>query len=432
METKVYETGDMIRVLEIKADASDLESDTRLATQNLKTHSRLQGFRPGHAPTKLIRKLFRKELEKIIVDGLINEVIKDKVADNNEYKVISNPSEITREYELDGDLLVRLEFFVLPQLTLKDFRGQPLDIPVYNVTDELIDRYIKNLFAIHLTPRPLAFNERVGMNSEGKFDLVKFQLIEVDSKTHQVVVGGDMIEEGIFNFGATDEHRAPEFDYYQSKLTGKFVGDVFFIEIPENSPKSLENNNDPQSYYRIKIIEAYRFDWPEIDDLWASKLSNNVVQSAEEFHQWVANKLNDNYNTLSRNAAYAKIKKSLLKLHPFSLPSNLLDALDIDDHIVEEVNKNEEYKKILFQNYEWNYFVDAVREQLEEFLTTHSPDSQPVTIPEIRATVDEENLMLYLMHHFEKKYCDVLPVPFFSDYSNKELAVQTKPNLYLS
>jgi len=406
MQTNVYDTGDMIRVLEIKADASDLETDIRLAMKKIKRTAKFRGFRPGQAPMKMIRRIFNKDIELIVVNNLIKEVCEDIIDANDEYQVVGNVREIARKYTLGGDLEVRLEFFVVPKIILKDFRGHSLEVPTFPVTDQLIDRFIKSRLVKFLTPRPLQSNQSIGINSDGEFDQVTYQLVEIDSQSEQVIVGGILIEKGIFNFGEIAPNDPLKHYQFKSLFTGKFVGDIFIVGLQENPWMSQIMGNHPKSSYRIKIQEAYRFDWPEIDDIWAEKLSQNTVKSADEFHRWVSDSLQRTYEELTNQAAYGEIKNRLLELHPFSLPSNLLDSLDLDEELLKTANKNEKSKKMILQQFHWRFFMDATREQLEEFLTLHSPDSESVKIPTVCNESEEEELMSKLMQQFEVNYID--------------------------
>ncbi len=419
MQAKIYETGDMIRVLKIKADASDLEEYIELEIKKIKSQGKLRGFRPEKVPNKMVLRIFGKDIENFAVNNLCEEVVHDMIVSKDEYQVIGKLREITREYTLGEDLLVRIEFFVVPQIQLKDFRGHTIDAPIYEITDELVERHIKCLFTQKLSPRPLKSDEPIGISPEGEFDQVVYQVRKIDPVTRRVLLDGSAIESKIHNFIGIDHDTLNKSDDYRFTFVGKFLGD----EIPHRIKAHPQDNF--LSTYQVTIKEAYRYDFPEIDDQWAKILSENEIESVNEFYQWMTDAVHASYDEYSSGVIYSEIKRHLIKLHPYSLPSNLIDCIGLDDEIVKEASENEYYKNMILYQYRWDFFVNATHEQLEKFLTVHATDSEPVQKPMLQHEFEgHRDLMMKLIKQFDINYHHIRLKHPLSDRPNKWIDIQ--------
>ena len=201
METIVRETGDMIRILEITATATDLEVDLRMALRKQQSVTTLRGFRPGRVPLKMVRRVFAEEVKAIVVESLVKEVFEDLIHEN--YKVLGEAREVRRDYDLDGDLTVQIEFFVLPEIKLKDLTGMVLETPVLEVNDAVVDFFMKKQIAAHLERRPLKSGERIGEEGVGVMDLVEYEVSKIDRETGRVLIGGKPHQKKrIFEYGS--------------------------------------------------------------------------------------------------------------------------------------------------------------------------------------------------------------------------------------
>ena len=322
MEVNVHETGDIVRVLEIKATAADLETDVRLALRKLQSVTVLRGFRPGRVPLKMIRRIRTEEATQNIANNLVKEVFEDMVKENDEYALLGRPREIKRSYELDGDLQVLVEFHVVPQVELKNLTEQVLETPVAGeVTDSMIEFFIRKKISKYVANRPLEEGEKIGEGVVGMFDQVWYRLTEIDSTTGLVLFQGRN-EVRSFDFGAA-KYLDPDADEFRMAFTGRVVGEEVFIEDFMEDPLLIDPVGE-EPYYQAEILEALRFEWPEVDDEWAGIISNGAVDTAEKLREWVREYLSDSFKERSKHILDLKFKERMFELHPFALPPSFV------------------------------------------------------------------------------------------------------------
>ena len=405
METLVRKTGDMVRVLEIKADASDLETDVRLALKKQKSMAELRGFRPGRVPVKMIRRVYAKEVENIVVGDLIQEVYEDMIEGNDEYQVFGSPDIIHQNYRLDQDLEVQIEFFVAPEIELKDLSGQVLEVPAGEVTDDVIEFFIKKRMAAHLKPRPLNNMERIGRGREGALDRVTYELVEVDRNTGRVLIGRDTeAAVRVFDYSHFRYSGIDEYSEYAEAFMGCVVGDEVLIDkIDADGDTSSIQVKLQELDYRVKILEAHRFDFPEINDEWASKITKNEVRSAKILYNWIQAEITEEFERINQEILKTYLIERMLDLHPFSIPPALSnkfsdEEMDVSPSIF--VGKNDK-AKLINRQLCWELLFRGIRGQLGEGF---SEKSTYPTSSEENIDLLEEKIIGQLLEMFEIRH----------------------------
>ncbi len=372
METFVRETGDMVRVLEIKAAASDLETDVRLALRKLQSQAVIRGFRPGRVPLKMIRRLYAKELGGIVVEDLVKEVYEDMVEASDQYKVLGKPREVHREYEVNGDLEVRIEFHVIPEIELKNIKGMVLDVSVVEVNDEFVDLFIKKKMSTNLKTRSLEANEKIAEKEVGLLDQVTYELAEVDQETGRVLIGRESQEKRVLDYGVA-EYVGDQGEGFRELFAGHAIGSEIIVPKDSEHGSSLTQISEIESNYQIRVVDVQRFDFPEIDDEWAAKISNNEVSSSEQLKEWVIKILTNELESLNHYFVRSAVIHRMLELHPFTFSTELMyEFLNLDLENTEH-NPSHPMSDLNLDMVRWDILVSAIRNQVKQEFGSATP-----------------------------------------------------------
>ncbi|MXY07429.1 MAG: hypothetical protein F4058_06530, partial [Rhodothermaceae bacterium] len=383
----VLETGDMVRVLEIKATASDLETDVRLALRKLQAATTLRGFRPGRVPIKMIRRMRGEDVKNEIVDNLTKEVFEDMVKSSDQYRLLGTPREIRRDYELDEDLLVQVEFYVVPQVELQDVTGQVLEIPVSGeITERVVEFFIRRRMSRHLANRPLEEGEKIGEDAVGMLDQVEYRVTEVDSVTGLVLIGSESKNEN-FDFGGAEGLDPEAGHVHRTAFTGRIVGDK--VNLSDTEDESLQSaDTEKKSYFQAEILEARRFECPEIDDGWATIVSEKEVNTAEELQGWAREYLSNFFEEHSKYVLDFQFINRMQVLHPFNFSTsfaeemrgNLLGKWGNDPNALQ-------YLQDYMAHLRWLILLEAIEGQIE---LDSSEEVDPISDNETKPEVDSE------------------------------------------
>ncbi len=123
--------------------------DEKLAEQfkELRQQAAIPGFRPGHAPQKLIEKRFSGDVKEQVRRALISESYQQAV-EKNELQVIGEPEfDNPESIQLDEGkgLSYSFQVEVQPEITLPDFADLKVKKPKIAVSDENVDQAMQNL-----------------------------------------------------------------------------------------------------------------------------------------------------------------------------------------------------------------------------------------------------------------------------------------------
>ncbi len=123
--------------------------DAKLAEQfkELRSQAAIPGFRPGHAPAKLVEKRFGDDVKDQVRRTLISESYQQAVEKNNLQVLgepqFDNPDAIALPES--GPLNYSFEVEIQPEITLPDLSGLKVKKPKIEVTDENVQQALTNL-----------------------------------------------------------------------------------------------------------------------------------------------------------------------------------------------------------------------------------------------------------------------------------------------
>ncbi|MCC7349083.1 MAG: trigger factor [Phycisphaerales bacterium] len=121
----------------------------KLAEQfkEVRQQAAVPGFRPGHAPQKLVEKRFNTDVREQVRRDLIQESYKQAL-EKNELQVLGepefdNPDDI--KLPADGAMSYSFQVEVQPQITLPELKGLKIQKAKVQVTEANVDEAMKNL-----------------------------------------------------------------------------------------------------------------------------------------------------------------------------------------------------------------------------------------------------------------------------------------------
>ena len=116
----------------------------------LVTEAQVPGFRPGHAPRRLVEKRFHKEVTERVKGGLLAGAIA-QVSEEQKLSPISEPDLDLDAVEVpdEGPMTFEFDIEVRPDFDLPQWKGMTIERPVREFTDEDVDKALKNLLSRH-------------------------------------------------------------------------------------------------------------------------------------------------------------------------------------------------------------------------------------------------------------------------------------------
>jgi trigger factor len=293
--------------IEIPIDVVQREVDS-VAGQFAK-RARIPGFRPGHAPTSLVRRHFRDDIRGEVAQTLIPRFFQTAVKEQK-WEIVGQPRFEELKFEDDQPLTCKATFEVYPEYELKPYKELEVEEEPAAVTDADVDKAVEDLresaatFEV-ITDRPAADDDHVNVNYRGQ-DTSSPTSQPTEAKDAVVHLGGKhTVEAFTENLRGAKVGEVKEFpvtyavDYPQKTLAGKTFG------------------------YRVEIQSIKRKVVPPADDELAKSVSE--FATLEELRTKLRQDLEKNAQRQAEISSKNKLAEKLLEAHQFPVPEELVE-----------------------------------------------------------------------------------------------------------
>ena len=239
VQTSIAVTRDLERCLTVVVPAEKIDSRVKERIEETVQTVKLNGFRKGRAPLKLIRKRFGAGLRQEVLTDIINETFQQSIKAES-LNPVSRP-EISLEESGEGkDLQYTAVFEIYPSITLVDFAEIEITTLYAEIEeadiDEMIQKILKQEAFYKPVERAAAIDDKVTINYLGAIDGKPFDGGKADEQW-LVLGSGSMVpgfEESIVGMSVDEEKivslRLPD-DYHAEELKGADV--EFTIELKQ-------------------------------------------------------------------------------------------------------------------------------------------------------------------------------------------------------
>ncbi|MCF7845905.1 MAG: trigger factor [Candidatus Peribacteraceae bacterium] len=293
----------------IEVEATTLSQAREEAVKRFQKEVKLDGFRPGTAPTeKVIEKVGEKNIALEANDIAIKLAYAEAVQ-KEKLQVVSHPKiEILSAEPLKFTAKVA----VLPEIKVGDWKKIKLTKEEQQVEAKEIEAVVKDILkgnaeAKPITDRSAKKGDRVEVDFSG-FTPDGVPLDNTTSKNHPLVLGeGNFIpgfEEGLEGMKLAEEKehtvKFPE-TYHAKHLAGKDVK------------------------FKLKLNKIEELVEPKLDDEFAKKISGGKKNSWKEVEADIAEHLKSRKAATAQQKLEADLVNELLKISEVELPESLIE-----------------------------------------------------------------------------------------------------------
>ena len=317
MHAEVRKVDCSFHVLEITATSDDLEDDVKRAVRKLKGTVQMKGFRPGHVPAHLLKRVYRPELSESVGDTFVEEVFTDLVKESGAYDVLGNYSVDQLEYALDHDLKAELCFNVLPEIDFEALKEVEVKLFSYAAAPEDVERNKRSILRGHSYFRPLEEDEQISAD-----DTVDCTLQELDKATRTVIIGGHSEQAKV---DLTDELIEPYLSL-RNAVIGSRISDTVYFESVETGDTTVIESLQQQKFFSVLVQDAKRLVLPDLDEEIIESETDGQCSTEDELDEYLTKALNKTGSKVTRQLNTEVIMNVMLGLYPFEIPAGLADA----------------------------------------------------------------------------------------------------------
>jgi len=303
------------------------------AYRNVQKKSKLQGFRPGKAPLNMIKKLYGDTVRGEVGERLINkhlfDVLKEKKINPIAAPVVENMDMPSTDKEFNFSAVVD----VMPEITIKDWKGLDLKADKYEVKPESLTREMDFLRRRHAKTKNL---ESGVAASSG----------HLASIGHKVYQNGSLIENMDVEEFPVALGFKEIFADLENAILGMLVGETKKSTI--TLPKDYNDANlaGKAVEFEITLKNLQELALPELGDDFAKDVG---FESLSALEAEISKQLNKRGQQLRRQKLEASIMDQLRGRNSFDVPPSMVDQV-IDSMIMELNIGDEKEKKKLLRN----------------------------------------------------------------------------------
>lgn len=305
MQVSLETTSGIERKLTITIPVADIDSEVNKRLQDLSRRVRLDGFRPGKVPMKVVKRRYGAGARQEVLGEMMQSSFIDAIQEQD-LNPVGAPSVEAKSDNDEGFTFVAT-FEIYPEIALNDFSAISVERPVAEVqesdVDEMIETLRKQSTTFEDVERAAELGDRITFDYVGTKDGEAFEGGSAENSTLELG-SGRMIpgfEDGLVGVSAGEEKvlslTFPE-DYQAKDLAGQSV--EFACKVHKVAAPALPELND-EFFARFGVsdggLEGFR-----------TEVSRNMER---ELRQAIKNKVKN------------QVMDGLLKIHEVEVPSAL-------------------------------------------------------------------------------------------------------------
>ena len=298
MQVSVETTSGLERRLIVGVPAARIDSAVDSRLQNAARTIKLDGFRPGKVPMRVVRQRFGESVRMEVLGEVMNESFYEAIQQQG-LKPAGRPNIEPKSLEAGKDVEFVATFEVFPEVEAKDYSSIEVKKPVSEITAADIDKMIENLRQQRAewqsVERAAASGDKANIDYLGTKDGVAFDGGKAEGSDLELG-SGRMIpgfEDGIVGMSAGEEKvlalSFPD-DYHSEDLKGAAV--EFKITVNSVSEKKLPELDEALfEAFGVKEggEEAFRAEVEknmarELKNATKSRIKNQVMEGVLAIH----------------------------------------------------------------------------------------------------------------------------------------------------
>ncbi len=315
MKTELIDVSPTRKEIKIEIEPAEVQSAYDRVSKQYSKGATVPGFRPGHAPTSVVRARYKSEirgevLRELLPDAVHNAIHEHALTALGEPQIdFDNAQDI--EHLGEAPLTLKVAVEVLPEVTLDTYKGLEASRRTRPITDDDVNKMIESLREASASLQPVEdraseLGDTVTINARGTIvEPPEPDEIKVDDV--EVVLGGP---------GVMQE--------FTENLTGVRPDDTrtFTVDYPANYESTGLAGKKVE--YTTEVTAVRKKELPELDDEWAKSLGGDFESVAA-----LRTKVREDLELRSKAESDRELRNSvidkLLAAHPFEVPQSLVD-----------------------------------------------------------------------------------------------------------
>ncbi len=325
MELNVKELSASEKEIEISLKFDDVKNDIEAEVKKQTKNIQVPGFRKGRVPKNILKKRFGDSLEYEASEKIANKHFWE-IAKEKDLNPIGQPTMTDFDFKPGKDLHFKVKYEVLPQIELKNYTNQKIEVPDFKIKDSDVEKEIDHLVRSNKT---FENAEVVGPDNNYLLDALVYRLNDKGEPENE---NGEKLEIDLTNEGVNKE--------ILKNSKGKKVGDSFAFNFNEErtvkNDKGEEEKVKENFSYKVELKGIKKIILPELNEKFIKKITKDKVSNETDLKKEIKKDIGNYYEGKIEEILRGTLITTLIKNNEFTPPSTLVN------NILEELVKTEE------------------------------------------------------------------------------------------
>jgi trigger factor len=287
---------------------NDIEAEVKKQTKNIQ----LPGFRKGKVPENILKKRFGDAREFEASEKIANKQFWE-IAKEKDLNPIGQPTMTDFDFKPGEDLNFKVKYEVVPQIELKDYTDQKIEIPDFKIKDSDVEKEIAHQVSANKT---LEEAEVVGDDNYFLLDALVYRLNDKGEPENE---NGEKLEIDLTSEGVNK-------DIIENSKAKK-VGDSFNFSFDEErtvkNDKGEEEKVKENYNYKVEIKGIRKIILPELNEEFIKKITKDKVSNEADLKKEVKKDIENFYEAKVEEILRGTLITTLIKNNEFTPPAFL-------------------------------------------------------------------------------------------------------------
>jgi trigger factor len=350
LEEKKLENATVEMVIEGPQNRIDVEYKS--VFDKIAKNAKIDGFRRGKAPLKLIENVYRQQAEQEVLENILKSTYVDAVQEKS-HSPVGNPSFDFKEFDRSKPFTYSVKFEVMPTIELGPYREIEAKERTCEIKEKDIDKEIDDL-----RERSAKISKKEDGAVVEKGNVLRFGIKRIDNVTPGEAANLAFKEYNIIVGKSTSEYAVDKF------VTGMKVGDTKEVDIKYPKDYEVKDLAGQKVKYLVKAEEISKMELPAADDEFAKDVSE--FQNIQDLRQNIRQTLEKYVADTTRAEVAEELIREIIGKSTFDIPESMIqkEMQSILERIIKrtgtQVKNAEEFAAMMGMN------VDELNARVKE------------------------------------------------------------------
>lgn len=308
MQVSVESTGTLERRMRVDVPEDRIEGEVRNRLQSITRTARIDGFRRGKVPVKIVQQRFGEQVRLEVLGEVMRETYVEALR-SEKLNPASEPS-IEQHDDAGKGLSFTAIFEVYPEVTLNSVELLNVSVPTSKVTDDDVDKMVETLRTQHSewkeVDRTAVMGDQLKIDFIGYINDEKFEGGE--AKGFDIKLGSGRLIKG-----------------FEQGLVGSKTGDQLSLNLEFPTPYPNEELAGKAVRFDVTVSQVSEPELPELNEEFFKRFGIDEG-GIEAFRASIRENMERECNQRVKNQAKTRVLTALYDANPVELPKSMVES----------------------------------------------------------------------------------------------------------